>query len=185
MYNPRNFNMNPWFNQQMYFMYVQPFWFNPQMYERYMKYYLDNQNVYNNINLKDYGPQPFVINIDDATKQNTNFRTVLWTGENLQLTLMSIPIGEEIGLEVHDEGDQFIRVEDGDGVVLMGDSKDNLDYRKRFSDDDAILIPQGKWHNIINTGNEPLKLYVLYAPPEHLYGTVHKTKEDEQNTQSY
>ena len=188
MYYPRNFQMLPWFAQQMYFMYPQCFWFNPQMNERYMKYYLDNQQGYtnfNNQNLMDYGPQPFVIDIDEATKRNNTFRTILWTGDNFQVSLMSIPVGGDIGLEVHEDGDQFIRIEDGDGMVLMGDSKDNLDFQRRIEDDDAIMIPNGKWHNIINTGNEPLKLYAIYAPPEHPYGTIHQTKEDAQESERY
>jgi mannose-6-phosphate isomerase-like protein (cupin superfamily) len=118
----------------------------------------------NYLDLKDYGPNPFVIDIDDAVKQNNTFRTVLWTGNNFQLTVMSIPVGEEIGLEVHETGDQFIRVEEGQGIVVMGDSEDKLDFRRRIYDDYAIVIPEGKWHNIINTGNEPLKLYAIYAP---------------------
>ena len=127
--------------------------------------------------LKDYGPEPFVINIEEATTQNNTYRTALWTGSNLQVTLMSIKVGEDIGLEVHPIGDQFIRIEEGKGLVKMGDTKDNLDFQKKVYDDYAIMIPAGKWHNIINTGDKPLKLYAIYAPPEHPYGTVHETKE--------
>ncbi|WFD11838.1 cupin domain-containing protein [Tepidibacter hydrothermalis] len=126
--------------------------------------------------LKDYGPEPFVIDIEKATKQNNTYRTALWTGDNLQVTLMSIDPGDEIGLEVHPKGDQFIRIEEGQGLVQMGDKKDKLDYQKKVYDDFAIMIPAGKWHNVINTGNKPLKLYAIYAPPEHPYGTVHETK---------
>ena len=100
------------------------------------------------------------------------------TGEHLQVTLMSINVGDDIGLEVHPDGDQFIRIEEGDAIVRMGDSKDNLDYERRASDDSAIKIPAGKWHNISNAGNSPLKVYVIYAPPEHPKGTVHPTKAD-------
>lgn len=127
---------------------------------------------------EDYGLEPFVFNINEATKENTTFRTALWTGNNLQLTLMSINVGEDIGLEVHSTGDQFIRIEEGQGLVKMGDSKDQLDFEKKVYDDDAILIPAGKWHNIINTGNIPLKVYAIYAPPEHPRDTIHKTKAD-------
>ncbi|MGK0464865.1 MAG: mannose-6-phosphate isomerase-like protein (cupin superfamily) [Clostridium sp.] len=127
--------------------------------------------------LKDYGPEPFVINIEEATNQNNTYRTALWTGGNLQVTLMSIRVGDDIGLEVHPMGDQFIRIEEGRGLVQMGDTKDNLDFQKKVYDDYAIMIPAGKWHNIINTGDKPLKLYAIYAPPEHPYGTVHETKE--------
>lgn len=195
MYDPRQFQMTPWFTPQMYFMYSPPFLFNPQMYNRYMEYYLENQLGYNispnngnngnNIKLKDYGADPFVIDIDDAVKQNNTFRTALWTGNNFQLTVMSIPVGEEIGLEVHETGDQFIRVEEGQGIVVMGDSEDKLDFRRRIYDDYAIVIPEGKWHNIINTGNSPLKIYVIYAPAEHPYGTVHQTKADAECSERY
>ena len=189
MYDPRQFQMTPWFAQQMYFMYPPPFLYNPQIYNRYMQYYLQNQQGYNMnenyLDLKDYGPNPFVIDIDDAVKQNNTFRTVLWTGNNFQLTVMSIPVGEEIGLEVHETGDQFIRVEEGQGIVVMGDSEDKLDFRRRIYDDYAIVIPEGKWHNIINTGNSPLKIYVIYAPAEHPYGTVHQTKADAQASERY
>ena len=130
------------------------------------------------IKLKDYGPEPFVIDIEKATLQNNNFRTALWTGCHLQLTLMSINVGEDIGLEKHPDLDQFIRIEQGEGIVKMGDSKHNLDFQARVSDDYAIIIPAGKWHNLINTGCVPLKLYSIYAPPQHPFGTVHKTKED-------
>ena len=128
--------------------------------------------------LIDYGKQPFTINIEDATVQNETFRTALWTGTNLQLTDMSIDVGDDIGLEVHETGDQFIRVEEGEAFVQMGDSKDNLDFEARVSDDYAILIPEGKWHNVTNIGDTKLKVYVIYAPPEHPFGTVHETKAD-------
>lgn len=128
------------------------------------------------IPLKDYGPEPFVIDINEATKQNNTFRTALWTGKHLQLTLMSIEVGEEIGLEIHPELDQFLRIEEGQGLVKMGDRKDRLDFQERVYDDFSIIIPAGKWHNLINTGNIPLKLYSIYAPPQHPKGTVHETK---------
>lgn len=128
------------------------------------------------IKLNDYGPEPFVVNIDKATKQNNTFRTALWTGSHLQLTLMSIEVGENIGLEVHPDLDQFIRIEEGQGLVKMGDRKNMLNFQENVYDDFAIIIPAGKWHNLINTGNKPLKLYSIYAPPQHPKGTVHETK---------
>ncbi|WP_461614786.1 cupin domain-containing protein [Clostridium sp. Marseille-QA1073] len=128
--------------------------------------------------LKDYGPEPFVVNIDEATKQNNTFRTVLWTGNYLQLTLMSIDVGDDIGLEIHPHVEQFIRIEEGEGIVKMGDSKYDLNFLRKVYDDFAIIIPAGKWHNIINTGNKPLKLYSIYAPPHHPHGTIHETKAD-------
>lgn len=146
---------------------------------RYMNYYNMDYNRMNPIYLKDYGADPFIINIEKATKQNDNFRTTLWTGEHLQITLMSIKVGENIGLEIHPNVDQFIRIEQGTALVQMGDDKNNFNYERVVYDDYAIVIPAGKWHNITNIGNEPLKLYSIYAPPEHPKGTVHKTKEDD------
>jgi mannose-6-phosphate isomerase-like protein (cupin superfamily)/rubrerythrin len=124
----------------------------------------------------DYGPNPFVIDINEATKQNNNFRTAIWTGDHLQITLMSIGVGEDIGLEIHPDLDQFLRIEQGQGLVQMGDRKDRLDFRQQVADDFSIVIPAGKWHNLTNTGKEPLKLYSIYAPPQHPKGTVHETK---------
>lgn len=136
-------------------------------------------NSYNRkIRLRDYGPAPYVVNINEAAKQNDNFRTALWTGEHLQLTLMSIPVRGEIGLECHPNLDQFIRIEEGQGIVKMGNSKDDLDFQEKVCDDFSIIIPAGTWHNLINTGNIPIKLYSIYAPPQHPHGTVHRTKED-------
>ena len=126
----------------------------------------------------DYGPRPFVVNIDKATTQNDTFRTALWTGEHLQLTLMSIDVRQDIGLEIHPYLDQFLRIEQGQGFVMMGQNENNLNFRRNVFADDAIIIPAGTWHNLINTGNKPLKLYSIYAPPQHPYGTVHETRED-------
>ncbi|MCL2695227.1 MAG: cupin domain-containing protein [Clostridiales bacterium] len=124
----------------------------------------------------DFGPNPFVVDISKATVHNDTFRTALWTGEHLQLTLMSIPVGVDIGLEVHPDVDQFLRIDEGQGLVQMGDSRDNLTFRQPAFDDFAIFVPAGTWHNLTNTGNRPLKLYSIYAPPEHPRGTVHQTK---------
>ncbi|MDQ4711643.1 cupin domain-containing protein [Bacillus subtilis] len=128
--------------------------------------------------LKDHGANPFVTNIEEATKQNSTYRTALWTGSQLQVTLMSIEVGEDIGLEVHHDIDQFLRIEEGEGLVQMGDSKDNLDFEKNAAADDAIFVPAGKWHNVTNKGDKPLKIYSIYAPPEHPHGTVHETRAD-------
>jgi len=126
--------------------------------------------------LTDYGPKPFVININEASKQNNTYRTALWTGKHLQVTLMSLKVGEDIGLEIHPDIDQFLRVEQGEGIVQMGKSKGNLNFERRIKDDSAIMVPAGTWHNVTNTGNIPLKLYSIYAPPQHPRGTVHVTK---------
>jgi len=124
----------------------------------------------------DFGGDPFVIDINKATRNNHNFRTVVWTGDHLQVALMSIPIGESIGIEIHPNNDQFLRIEEGQALVQMGDSMDNLYFSQPAYDNSAIMIPAGKWHNIINTGNRPLKLYTIYAPPHHPKGTIHQTK---------
>lgn len=131
-----------------------------------------------NADLTDYGPEPYVVNIDRAAKQNCNYRTALWTGCHLQLTLMSIPVGGDIGLESHPHLDQFIRIEDGFGLVKMGGSMDKLNYQREVCDGFAIFVSAGTWHNIINTGNRPVKLYSVYAPPQHPHGTVQATKAD-------
>jgi len=131
-----------------------------------------------NVTLKDYGAEPTVLNIDAYTLANDNFRLALWTGTNFQVTLMSIPVGGEVGLEQHPDIDQFLRIEEGEGNVLMGDSEDALTFNQPAKADFAIFVPAGKWHNIINTGDKPLKLYSIYAPVEHPFGTVHKTAEE-------
>lgn len=127
---------------------------------------------------QDHGKQPFVVDIEKVTVENDTFRTAIWTGQQLQMTVMSIPVGGEIGLELHDENDQFLRIEQGEARVLMGDSADNLSFDAPASDDFGIFIPQGTWHNVINTGNQPLKLYSIYAPSHHPAGTVHATKAE-------
>lgn len=126
----------------------------------------------------DYGPYPFVINIEQATLLNDTFRTALWTGTHLQLTLMSIKPGEDIGIEAHDNLDQFLRIEQGQGIVMMGQSRNRMDFQQRVADNYAIIIPAGYWHNLINIGKVPLKLYSIYAPPNHPRGTVHRTKQE-------
>ena len=126
----------------------------------------------------DFGAAPFVIDIEEETEKNNNFRYALWTGDFLQLTLMSINPGEDIGLEVHADHDQFLRIEEGQGTVLMGESEDRLNFQMRVRSDYVVLIPAGYWHNLINTGRTPIKLYSIYAPPEHAKGTLHRTKED-------
>ena len=114
----------------------------------------------------------FVDDIEDLTEDNDNFRRVLYTGKHLQLVLMALAPGEEIGEEVHDDGDQFFRVEEGEGTVMI----DGVEHA--IEDDDAIVVPAGARHNVLNTGDKPLRLYTLYAPPEHRDGTVHATKGD-------
>ena len=125
---------------------------------------------------RDHGPQPYVVDINKATLQNNNYRTALWTGPYLQLTLMCIPPGGEIGLEMHADTDQFLRIEEGQGIVQMGPSRRNLTFRQPIFGDTAVFVPAGTWHNITNIGRTPLRLYSIYAPPHHPHGTVHATK---------
>jgi mannose-6-phosphate isomerase-like protein (cupin superfamily) len=114
----------------------------------------------------------FKTNIERDTLKNRNFRKVIYTGKNSQLVLMSLKPKEEIGLETHPENDQFLRFEGGTGRVIIDDSK----YSVR--DGDAVVIPAGAKHNVINTSSEEeLKIYTIYSPPHHKDGTIHKTKE--------
>jgi mannose-6-phosphate isomerase-like protein (cupin superfamily) len=130
------------------------------------------------IELKDFGNAPYAFNIEAATIQNTNFRRTQWTGKHLQVTLMSIPVGGDIGLEVHEHLDQFLRVEAGIGKVQMGETENNLTFEQMVEDGSAILVPAGKWHNLTNTGDSELKIYSIYAPTEHKPGTVHATRAE-------
>jgi mannose-6-phosphate isomerase-like protein (cupin superfamily) len=114
----------------------------------------------------------FVANIEDRTEANRDFRRVLYTGENMQLVLMALPPGEEIGEEVHEDTDQFFRVEEGEGEVWMDGQMTPIE--SEF----AIVIPAGVRHNVKNTGRKPMKLYTIYAPPHHAHGTVHKTRAE-------
>lgn len=139
-----------------------------------------NRHPYGSPNpeLRDYGNEPLIVNIDRLAKLNPNYRTALWTGKNLQVTLMSIPVRGDIGLEMHPDTDQFIRIESGRALVMMGYDKDHLSDRARVDDHYAAIVPAGTWHNIVNIGNSPLKVYSIYAPPHHPFGTVHRTKEE-------
>ena len=128
--------------------------------------------------LRDYGNEPLIVDMDGFTNANPYFRTALWTGEHLQVTLMSIPRGGDIGIEMHPNLDQFLRIESGFAEVMMGQDKYNLNYTQKVDSRYGIIVPAGAWHNIINIGRMPLKLYSVYAPPQHPYGTIHKTKED-------
>jgi mannose-6-phosphate isomerase-like protein (cupin superfamily) len=142
-----------------------------------MDYWQNENNDYME-EMRDHGQEPYVTNIDEITKRNNNFRSTVWTGDHLQLTLMSIPVGGDIGVEMHPNVDQFIRIEEGQGIIMMGDSRDNLSYRENVYDDFAFIIPSGKYHNLVNTDNIPLKLYSIYAPPQHPHGATHRTKEE-------
>lgn len=126
----------------------------------------------------DSGPCPYAANVRQMTLQNNNFRTTVWTGHCLQMTLMCIPPMGEIGLENHPDTDQFIRVEQGNAIVFMGCDKKQPDFRQELCGGDGVFIPAGTWHNIINVGHCPLKVSSIYAPPHHPHGTVHHTKSD-------
>jgi mannose-6-phosphate isomerase-like protein (cupin superfamily) len=126
----------------------------------------------------DMGRQPWVVDIEALTVENENFRAAKWTGKHLQMTVMSLKPGEEIGLEQHNKNDQFLRIEQGQGRVLMGKSADNLSFNETVEDDWVVLIPAGYWHNVINTGTVDLKLYSIYSPGEHPANTVHATIEE-------
>lgn len=115
----------------------------------------------------------FVDDIEKLTEENDNFRKVLYTGKHMQLVLMTLQAGEEIGLEVHEGHDQFFRIEEGEGEVIIDGTTTKIE------DDDAIIVPAGAEHNVVNTGNEPLRLYTIYSPPEHRDGVIHPTKADE------
>lgn len=126
----------------------------------------------------DQGKHPFVTNLYNQTMQNDDFRKSLWTGCNLQLTLMTIAPHSEIGLEIHREHDQFLYIESGHGTVMMGDCKNCLDRQYHLSQGFGIFIPTNTWHNLINVGNCELKLFSIYAPLQHPFGTIHHTKCD-------
>ncbi len=117
-------------------------------------------------------------NIETSTIDNDTFRTVLFTGQSLQLTVMSLQPGEEIGAEVHPGLDQFIRIEQGRAEVVMGRSEHDQSEIHHLEDEWAVIIPAGTWHNVINCGDSMLKLYSVYAPPEHPQGTVLHTKAE-------
>ena len=136
-----------------------------------------NDNRCGNI---DMGGKPVVVDIERLTKSNQNYRTALWTGEHLQVTLMCIPVGGDIGPEVHCDTDQFLRVESGCALAVTGSCRNQMNCRRKVTSDCAVIIPAGTWHNLVNIGNTPLKVYSVYAPPHHPFGTVQRTKKDAQ-----
>ena len=142
-----------------------------------MNNYKSNNNYSKSCSI-DQGPNPFVVNLKQLTMNNDNFRTALWTGCDLQLTLMCIPPNSEIGLESHPDLEQFLYIESGQGIVVMGRHKECLNFKRQAFDNTAIIVPAGTWHNLINTGDCPIKLFSIYAPPQHPWGTIHKTKAD-------
>lgn len=121
----------------------------------------------------------FKTNIEQDTLNNENYRQVLFTGEKMQLVVMSLKVGEDIPMEVHHDIDQFIRIEKGQAYVKIGEEEFNL------KDDDVIIIPAGNDHYVKNTGEGELKLYSIYATPEHAPGTIHRTKEEADNAEHH
>lgn len=114
----------------------------------------------------------FYGNIEQLTEENNNFRQVLYTAKHCQLVLMTLPVGGEIGAEVHDENDQFFRFEAGVGKVVIDDNEYTV------KDGDAIIVPAGAEHNVINIGDEPLRLYTIYSPAHHKDGIIRTTREE-------
>jgi len=125
--------------------------------------------------IKDIGPQPQSFDIESATKENESYRSVAWSGKYLQVTLMSIPVGGDIGLEAHPQTDQFLRLDAGQGLVQMGTAKDELTFEKEVSNGWCVLVPAGTWHNITNTGKTPMQVYTVYAPAHHAPDKVQAT----------
>ena len=128
--------------------------------------------------IKDIGPDPQSFDLERETLGNTSYRTVAWSGKHLQLTLMSIPVGGDVGLEAHPDTDQFLRLDGGRGRVQMGPAQDQLDFDREVEDGWAILVPAGTWHNVTNIGDEPMRLYAVYAPVHHAAGKTQSTAED-------
>ncbi len=116
--------------------------------------------------------------VERAALDNTDFRRVLFTGEHSQLVVMCLRAGEEIGLEMHDDVDQFFRVERGTATVTMAARADDVERTEFLADGGAVIVPAGTWHNVVNSGASSLALYTIYSPPNHPDGTVHPTKAD-------
>ena len=128
--------------------------------------------------LKDCGPTPHCLNVTRAAEENSCFRVAVWTGECVQMTLMCIPPCEEIGEEMHPHVEQIIRVEQGSAIVRMGKCRGRWNAEQLLCEGDAVFVPAGTWHNVINASKCALKLSSIYAPPNHPRGTVHVTKAD-------
>jgi len=128
--------------------------------------------------LTDHGTTPYIFDIAAAAVENPNFRSTIVTAKHSQLTLMSIPVGDDMGLEVHPDNDQYYRIEQGSGRCLMGQSKDALTIQQDVTAGAMISVPAGTWHNIVNQGDVALKMSTIYGPADHVAGTLHPTKQD-------
>ncbi len=132
-----------------------------------------NRSCNCNYGKSNFSNDPMVLDIHCASIENCEFRSVLSTGEHMQITLMDIPVGESIGLERHEGLDQFLCIQSGQGMILMGDCKERLRFRKQVCTNSGIMIPCNTWHNLVNTGDTPLKLFSVYSSP------VHSTKDND------
>lgn len=121
--------------------------------------------------LKDYGPEQVELPIHKLTELNNNFRLGLWTGKYLQVTLMNIKPNDDIGLEMHEDVDQLLFIVSGSGDVYSGNTREDIKFKCRVDGGDMIAVPADTWHNLVNVTNRPLKLYSIYAPVEHPFGT--------------
>ncbi|MCW2922414.1 MAG: cupin [Thermoleophilia bacterium] len=130
------------------------------------------------LTITDQGPKQDAFDLEQATVENENYRAIAWSGKYLQVSLMSIEPGSSIGLEVHPETDQFIRLDAGQGVAKMGPSKDQLEWEQAVTDGWCVMVPAGMWHDIVNTGDDPMQLYTVYAPVHHAPGIVQATSKD-------
>ncbi len=128
------------------------------------------------MSIADIGPRPQSFDLESETIANPNYRTVAWSGKYLQVTLMSIPVNGDIGLEQHPDTDQFIRLDRGRGRAQMGPNKDELTFDQEVSDGWCVIVPAGSWHNVTNIGDEPMQVYTVYAPQHHKPGKVQQTK---------
>jgi len=128
------------------------------------------------MSITDIGPGPQAFDLETETRKNPNYRTVAWSGKYLQVTLMTIPVGGDIGLEKHPDTDQFIRLEGGRGRAQLGPAKDQLTFDQEVGDGWCVIVPAGSWHNVTNIGDEPMQVYTVYAPQHHQPGKVQQTK---------
>jgi len=134
----------------------------------------DKMNDY----IKDYGPEQVELPINQLALMNKNFRASIWTGNHMQVTIMSINPRDDIGVEIHEDIDQILFVARGRASVYSGNTEDTLTFKNNVNTGDMITIPAKTWHNIVNVGFSPLKLISVYAPVKHPYGTLQKTKQD-------
>lgn len=133
----------------------------------------------NDMMLKDYGPNPFTVDLNKVATENVNYRTTLWTGEHFQVTLMAIPPnGGDIGMEIHHGNDQLIYIVEGVGHIQMGKTRKDLTINKDITSGEAIIIPDNTWHNVINVGDRVMKCYSIYSPVKHKHGITESTKEE-------